>query len=312
MIMNKETIAVAAARNRGAQYDASVKTLLRYPKLVAPILQALIPEYRNYTAEQVAELLVPSGSHPVDDTSVMVSLNDTEVSSISEKLIRYDARFKLLNPDMSDREHEVYLHVDLEVQNNYRPANPKYPMITRGIYYAARLLGSELGILTEKTDYANLEKVYSIWICNDNIPVHLRNTVVSVQLEKKDLIGFADIPEKDYDLMTVILVHRGSPANDEKIFRYLEALFKGDVDGICEHIDVHDDQEIMEEVEAMDELWKGVAHEHYRKGADEQRKKDEAKLAEKDAVIAEQAATIAEQAATLEEMEREIERLKKR
>jgi hypothetical protein len=116
-------------------------------------------------------------------------------------------------------------------------------------------------------------------------------------LEKKDLIGFADIPEKDYDLMTVILVHRGSPANDEKIFRYLEALFKGDVKGICEQIDIHDNQEIMEEVEAMDELWKGVAHEHYHKGADEQRKKDEAKLAEKDAIIA--------------EMAKEIERLKK-
>jgi hypothetical protein len=96
-------------------------------------------------------------------------------------------------------------------------------------------------------------------------------------------------------------------------------LFKGDVKGICEQIDIHDNQEIMEEVEAMDELWKGVAHEHYHKGADEQRKKDEAKLAakdaviaEKDATIAEKDATIAEQAATLEEMAREIERLKKR
>ena len=309
--MNKETIAVAAARNRGAQYDASVKTLLRYPKLVAPILQALIPEYRVYTTDQVAELLIPSGSPPVDDTSVMVNLNDTERSSISEKLIRYDARFNLLNPAMSDREHEVYLHVDLEVQNNYRPTNPKYPMITRGIYYAARLLGSELGILTEKTDYANLEKVYSVWICNENIPVHLRNTVVSVQLEKKDLIGVADIPKKDFDLMTVIIVHRGSPANDEKIFRYLEALFKGDVDGICEHIDIHDDQELVEEVEAMDELWKGVAHEHYHKGADEQRKKDEARLAEKDTELAETKDELAKAKDTIAEMAKEIERLKR-
>ena len=309
--MNKETIAVSAARNLGAQYDASVKTLLRYPKLVAPILQALIPEYRNYTTDQVAELLVPSGSPPVDDTSVMVNLNDTECSSISEKLIRYDARFKLLNPSMSDRENEIYLHVDLEVQNNYRPSNPKYPMITRGIYYAARLLGSELGILTENTNYANLEKVYSVWICNENIPVHLRNTVVSVQLEKKDLIGFADIPEKDYDLMTVILVHRGAPANDEKIFRYLEALFKGDVDGICEHIDIHDDQELVEEVESMDELWKGVYHKGMADAEERCRKDLEAKLAEKDAVIAEKDAAIAERTATLKEMAREIERLKK-
>ncbi len=54
--MNKETIAVAAARNRGAQYDASVKTLLRYPKLVAQILQALIPEYRAYTTDPFADL----------------------------------------------------------------------------------------------------------------------------------------------------------------------------------------------------------------------------------------------------------------
>ena len=78
------------------------------------------------------------------------------------------------------------------------------------IYLATRELGSQLGILTETTDYSRIEKVYSIWICNENIPPKLRNTVTEYVLTKKDVIGVSDEPERDYDLMEVILIRRAT------------------------------------------------------------------------------------------------------
>ena len=52
----------------------------------------------------------------------------------------------------------VHIHIDFEVQNNYRPSDPPYPVIKRGIYYGAREISSQLGILTEQTDYGKIER----------------------------------------------------------------------------------------------------------------------------------------------------------
>ena len=89
-----------------------------------------------------------------------------------------------------------------EVQNDYKPTNPKYPIVKRGIYYAAREISYQLGILSEISNYADIEKVYSIWICNENIPAKLQNTVTMYSIKKNDVIGKTDEPEEDYDLMS--------------------------------------------------------------------------------------------------------------
>ena len=100
---------------------------------------------------------------PVDDVSVMVDPSDTEMASLSDKFIRYDVRLRSLNPLLSEGEVLVHIHIDFEVQNNYRPSDPPYPVIKRGIYYGAREISSQLGILTDQTDYGKIEKVYSIF-----------------------------------------------------------------------------------------------------------------------------------------------------
>lgn len=89
----------------------------------------------------------------------------------------------------------IHLHFDLEIQNDYRPTNPKYPIVKRGIYYAAREISYQLGILTEQTNYADIQKVYSIWICNENVPKNLQNTVTMYSVKREDIIGTIDEPE---------------------------------------------------------------------------------------------------------------------
>lgn len=80
----------------------------------------------------------------------------------------------------------------------------------RSIYYAAREISEQLGILTETTDYSSVEKVYCIWICNNKkMPRKLQNTVSEYYIAKRDLIGYVEEPKEDYDLIDIIMIRRG-------------------------------------------------------------------------------------------------------
>ncbi len=59
-----------------------------------------------------------------------------------------------------------------------------------GWFYAARELDSQLGVLTEETKYSTLQKSYSIWICNEDIPKEEQNSMTSVVIH-------CNIPFKD-------------------------------------------------------------------------------------------------------------------
>ena len=207
--MEPETeIELQAAETLGAKYDEACKMLFLNKEILAPVLKQVVPEYKDCTVDEIIDCIDEASikDDPVDDVSVMADALPTEMTSVSEKLIRYDARFRAVNPRLTTQSIRFYLHIDIEVQNDYAPSNPRYPIVKRGIYYAAREISSQLGVLTEKTNYADLQKVYSIWICNENIPKELQNTVTSYTLTKQDVIGTTDEPAKDYDLMQVILI----------------------------------------------------------------------------------------------------------
>lgn len=73
--------------------------------------------------------------------------------------------FRARNPRLSSCV-SVNLHINFEVQKDYRPG---YPIEKRGMYYLARSLGSQLGLVTERADYGQLEKCYSVWICRERM-----------------------------------------------------------------------------------------------------------------------------------------------
>lgn len=247
-------ISMAAASVYGSKYDAATKELFGHPEIIAPILRLVVPEYKNHSTEEVIACIERESiqSDPVDSSSKLAEKLTTEMNSIGEKLIRYDTHFKARNPVLSDERISVDLHVDLEVQNDYRPSNPSYPVIRRAVYYGAREISSQLGILTNETNYAKLEKVYSIWICNENIPKKLVNTVSSYSIVKKDEVGITDEPDSDYDLLTVILIRRGSDSsNNYELFDYLNGIFSGNRDTIGKYVDLDSNAAVMEGVNEM-------------------------------------------------------------
>ena len=88
------------------------------------------------------------------------------------------------------------------------------------------------GVVTGKTNYADLEKCYSIWICLEDVPVRLRNTMTEYRIRKEDVLGETDEPEEDYDLMSVIVIRMGEKSEERGIFDYLNQVFVGNIEEI--------------------------------------------------------------------------------
>lgn len=151
--------------------------------------------------------------------------------------------------NIDEKEGCIYLHFDVELQNDYRPG---YPIPKRSIYYAAREISEQLGILTEITDYSSVEKVYCIWICNNKkMPKKLQNTVSEYYIAKRDLIGHVEEPKEDYDLIDIIMIRRGDESSDEQILDYLNNLMKADLSGIRTYSNIEWSEELEKEGDYM-------------------------------------------------------------
>ena len=50
------------------------------------------------------------------------------------------------------------------------------------------------------------------------MPKKLQNTLTEYSFSKKDIIGIADEPEDEYDLLTVIMIRQGKEPEENGIF----------------------------------------------------------------------------------------------
>lgn len=248
---------IASSVNIGAEYDKGVKKLFKSKEIIVPIMEMVIPEFEGCSQEEILNCLdlasitsdeVVSDA-PVSETDeYRIRGEDTELSGGSDKLIRFDSKFRIRNPKLSEENILVNLHIDLEGQKSYTPKNPTYPIIKRGLYYVARDLSSQLGVATGKTNYADLEKCYSIWICLEDIPVRLRNTMTEYRIRKEDVLGETDEPEEDYDLMSVIVIRMGEKSEERWIFDYLNQVFVGNIEEIETYSHIEWEDEFKEDV----------------------------------------------------------------
>ena len=221
----------------GAEYDAGMKQLMSNKEIIIPILQMTVPEFKACSQKEILECLDISSITKDDFVSdipdiekdLRLTKEDSELSSLVEKPVRFDIRFKIINPKLSTEKIRVNLHIDMEAQKSYRPSNPSYPILKRAVYYVARDISSQLSMITQTTDYSKLEKCYSIWICAEDVPKKLQNTLTEYSFSKKDIIGVADEPKEDYDLLTVIIIRQGRDTNENGIFDYLKGLFTADI-----------------------------------------------------------------------------------
>ena len=257
--MREESIQdILSAEELGEKYDQAAKRVWRNREILAPVLQSCVEEYKGESIESIMRLIDAesiSEDMPVSDLPPQIVEMATEMDSTTERPVTFDLKFMVKNPILSTKEIIVRIHVLLDFQNKFYPTDSDgrtYFVEDRGMYYVARGLSSQLGPVTGKTNYRDLEKVISIWIVSENVPKKLQNTVSRYRMTKEDMIGKADIPKERYDKMELIVVRRGENGRlVAPLFEYLDAVFSSDIDTMDKFTPASANPEIAKEVAKM-------------------------------------------------------------
>lgn len=259
--------------------DAQSKALLHNREVLAVILGEVVSEYKGYSRKEIMgfiedESMTEEKEVSSGRTNTEVSGERTEYTQLNEKMSNFDLAFRAKNPALSSEDVLISLHVDMEPQKTYRPG---YPIEKRGMYYLARRLSSQLSLVTEKTDYSQLEKCYSIWICRDDIPAGAHNSISVYEVTNTKDTGTCKAAKEFYDLMTLVVIKLGNKVyngnrDDEEygILRFLNTIMYPHghdfLDKMSEYIDFSSNEELWKEAKQVSGLGECVFQEGLEKG----------------------------------------------
>ena len=211
-----------------AQYDNEAKRLLGNKLILAHILVRTIDEFQGMDPKEVVPLIEGEpmiSSVPIEPgltnraggqgTQRLVGLN-TENSEIHEGLVRFDIIFYVRTRDGLSQ-----IIVNVEAQKDDVTA---YAILNRAIFYVCRMVSSQKERDFTNTNYDDIKRVFSIWICMNQG----EDSINYVHLNNDSLLGSQQWPGK-LDLLNIVLVGLSSelPTRDEPhaLHRLLGALF---------------------------------------------------------------------------------------
>lgn len=96
------------------------------------------------------------------------------------------------------------LLINVEAQKEYYTG---YTLVTRGVFYGARMLSAQIDTEFTVPDYDSIKKVYSIWICMET-PDYAADTITEYHLVPDKLSGVY-VEESKYDLLSVVMICMG-------------------------------------------------------------------------------------------------------
>ena len=204
-----------------ARYDAEVKKLLSDKTILAWIMKFSVEEFKNFSIEEIRECI--EGEPEVAQVKVRpghtpeaISGNRTDDKVPGEGEVTYDIRFYAITPD---KEH-VKIIINIEAQKKYHVG---YDLVTRAIFYCARMLSAQLDTEFTTESYDDIKKVYSIWICMD-VPVYAQNTITEYRMTENKVYGNFNGKAR-YDLLSVVMICLGrESANGNELIEMLNTL----------------------------------------------------------------------------------------
>ncbi|MCM1220214.1 MAG: hypothetical protein NC251_13810 [Lachnoclostridium sp.] len=271
--MNTELKNAVSAADEDARYDDKAKRLLGNRIILAHILVKTVPEFKGMHPEDVVSYIEgepfismvpvePGLTNAEKDKSGqrIIGMN-TENAEINEGLIRFDIVFYVRIPS-TDGISQVIVNVEAQKDE---PAG--YHILNRAVFYVCRLVSSQKERDFVKTNYDDIKRVFSIWVCMNMD----ENSMDYVHLTDDKLIG--SYPWKGgLDLLNIVLIgiadelpaHSNEHDDKYELHRLLSTLFSMELTaseklGIMEkEYSIAVDDRIREDVSAMCNLSQGI------------------------------------------------------
>ena len=267
MLIDTEIKNAVSAADQDAQYDDKAKRLLGNKIILAHILVKTVDEFKGMNPKEVVSYIEGEpliGVVPVEpgltnagkeeNGQRIVGMN-TENAEINEGLVRFDIIFYVR---MKDGISQVI--VNLEAQKD-EPTS--YHILNRAVFYVSRLVSSQKERDFVKTNYNDIKRVFSIWVCMNMD----ENSMDYVHLMDDKLLG--SYPWKGgLDLLNIVLIGIANelPEHDDKyeLHRLLSTLLSAELTvdeklGIIKtEYSIPVDEKLRKDMSAMCNLSQGI------------------------------------------------------
>lgn len=233
--------------------DVDAKHILKYRIVLANILKYIIPEYRDLSTEKIAEQ-IPKSTLPDGDLFVREE-NPEDLED--HKHIIFDLLFSLRDNNGA----AVAVWCDLEAQKQYEKRTSRstnsYDLSARGVYYLSRMISRQIQSRKDCSNYNNLRKCYSIWICFDQLnSKEWEPKITKYRFTPVIEEGTTQPPDQECaaaDLMELVIIRAGGKGcTDNTLIDFVNALWR-DTDRLTYYIPKTYEgyQNIKEEAERM-------------------------------------------------------------
>ena len=210
--------------DQNASYDKLAKHFLSRKSILAQILKYTVEEFADCDVSDIEKKYIegePSlsiNTVPLDDTLDIVGKN-TESASLNESFVTFDIIFDAIAPVDGKL---VKIIINLEPQKTTRKIH--YKLMKRAVYYAARLISSQKEKEFHGDDYNGLKKVYSIWIAM-NVQNYRADSIQEYKLSEKVIHGKFHDDQKNYDLISIVILNLGKKPTSHKLLNLLYLIF---------------------------------------------------------------------------------------
>ena len=273
--MDKDIKRSISATDKDAQYDEKAKNLLGHKIILAHILVKTIDEFKGMNPKDVVQYIegepyisrvpVDPGSTNVEkeqDGEKVIGLN-TENSELNEGLVRFDIIFYVR---MKDGLSQVIVNIEAQ------KAEPSaYDIINRAVFYVSRMISSQKGREFIKSNYNDIKRVYSIWVCMNMS----QNCMNYIHFTQESVVGTYQW-KGDIDLANIVLIGLAEdlPEKEEKyeLHRLLGALLSAKLDVntkldiIRNEFDIPLESDIRKDVNDMCNLSQGIKEQAHAEG----------------------------------------------
>ena len=200
--MNTELKNAVLATDLKAQYDACAKKLLGYKDILAQILIGAVEEFQRMSPEEVKPLIeddIHIGKVPIDPglTNAVVRVDEDGKEIIGMNTVNEEVNAGyIFYVRLKAGRSKIIINVEAQ-----RKEPAEYDILNRAVFYASREISSQKNREFVNSNYNDIKKVYSIWICmnmseNSMNHIHLTNdTIIGNQVWKgnEDLVNIVMI-----------------------------------------------------------------------------------------------------------------------
>ena len=190
------------------RYDKNIKELLADVQILAYILKYTVSEVADLSLEEIMECIdqdsIQIGTVPISPgltNTRRIENTQTEDADPGESYITFDLRFSLTVHPFYIIGNAIKIIINLEAQKSSDAGKIGYHLENRITYYMARLISSQKETEFFHSDYDNIKKIYSIWICMDC----KTESISQISLTQKELFGKADA-QMTFDKMHAIII----------------------------------------------------------------------------------------------------------